>query len=93
MTAILDKEEIDAEDIDWLEGRLGEKAVKDIIADGKISRDKTVDEDGNEVASEYTQLQGMMREAQWKNKNITELYMPALSLSSSPHRQGWTPAS
>ena len=65
MTAILDKEEIDAEDIDWLEGRLGEKAVKDIIADGKISRDKTVDEDGNEVASEYTQLQGMMREAQW----------------------------
>ena len=76
MTAILDKEEIDAEDIDWLESRLGEKAVKDIIADGKISRDKTVDEDGNEVASEYTQLQGMMREAQWKNKNITELYMP-----------------
>ena len=76
MTAILDKEEIDAEDIDWLEGRLGEKAVKDIIADGKISRDKTVDEDGNEVVSEYTQLQGMMREAQWKNKNITELYMP-----------------
>lgn len=76
MTAILDKEEINAEDIDWLEGRLGEKAVKDIIADGKISRDKTVDEDGNEVASEYTQLQGMMREAQWKNKNITELYMP-----------------
>lgn len=76
MTAILDKEEINAEDIDWLEGRLGEKAVKDIIADGKIGRDKTVDEDGNEVASEYTQLQGMMREAQWKNKNITELYMP-----------------
>ena len=76
MTAILDKEEIDAEDIDWLEGRLWEKAVKDIIADGKISRDKTVDEDGNEVASEYTQLHGMMREAQWKNKNITELYMP-----------------
>lgn len=76
MTAILDKEEIDAEDIDWLEGRLGEKAVKDIVADGKISRDKTVDEDGNEIASEYTQLQGMMREAQWKNKNITELYMP-----------------
>ena len=76
MTAILDKEEIDAEGIDWLEGRLGEKAVKDIITDGKISRDKTVDEDGNEVASEYTQLQGMMREAQWKNKNITELYMP-----------------
>ena len=76
MTDILDKEEIDADDIDWLEGRLGEKAVASIVADGKISREKTVDEDGNEVASEYTQLQGMMREAQWKNKNITELYMP-----------------
>ena len=76
MTAILDKEEIDANDIDWLEGRLGEKAVADIVADGRISREKTTDENGNEVASEYTQLQGMMREAQWKNKNITELYMP-----------------
>ena len=76
ITDILDKEEIDADDIDWLEGRLGEKAVASIVADGKISREKTVDEDGNEVASEYTQLQGMMREAQWKNKNITELYMP-----------------
>lgn len=43
---------------------------------GKISREKTIGEDGKEVASEYTQLQGMMREAQWKNKNITELYMP-----------------
>ena len=76
MTNILEKTELDADDIDWLEGRLGEKAVKDIVADGVISREKTVDEDGNEVASEYTQLQGMMREAQWKNKNITELYMP-----------------
>lgn len=76
MTNILDKEEIDANDIDWLEGRLGEKAVADIVADGRISREKTTDENGNEVSSEYTQLQGMMREAQWKNKNITELYMP-----------------
>ena len=76
MTDILDKEEIDANDIDWLEGRLGEKAVADIVADGRISRETTTDENGNEVSSEYTQLQGMMREAQWKNKNITELYMP-----------------
>ena len=76
MTGILDKEEIDANDIDWLEGRLGEKAVADIVADGRISRETTTDENGNEVSSEYTQLQGMMREAQWKNKNITELYMP-----------------
>jgi len=73
MNEILAKTEIDAEDIDWLESRLGEKAVKDIIADGIISHEKTTNE---EVSSEATQLQGMMREAQWKNKNITELYMP-----------------
>ena len=76
MNEILAKTEIDAEDIDWLESRLGEKAVKDIIADGIISHDKTTNEKGEEVSSEATQLQGMMREAQWKNKNITELYMP-----------------
>ena len=76
MNEILAKTEIDAEDIDWLESRLGEKAVKDIIADGIISHKKTTNEKGEEVSSEATQLQGMMREAQWKNKNITELYMP-----------------
>ena len=76
MNEILAKTEIDAEDIDWLESRLGEKAVKDIIADGIISHEKTTNEKGDEVSSEATQLQGMMREAQWKNKNITELYMP-----------------
>lgn len=76
MQAILDKETLDENDIDWLKSRLGEDEVADIIADGKISREATMDEDGNPVSSEYTQLQGMMREAQWKNKNITELYMP-----------------
>ena len=76
MNEILAKTEIDAEDIDWLESRLGEKVVKDIIADGIISHEKTTNEKGEEVSSEATQLQGMMREAQWKNKNITELYMP-----------------
>lgn len=76
MNEILAKTEIDAEDIDWLESRLGEKAVKDIITDGIISHEKTTNEKGEEVSSEATQLQGMMREAQWKNKNITELYMP-----------------
>ncbi|WP_300278559.1 penicillin-binding transpeptidase domain-containing protein [uncultured Subdoligranulum sp.] len=76
MQAILDKEELDEEDIDWLKSRLGEDEVADIIEDGKISRETTTDEEGNTVSSEYTQLQGMMREAQWKNKNITELYMP-----------------
>lgn len=76
MQAILDKEELDEEDVDWLKSRLGEDEVADIIADAKISRETTTDEEGNTVSSEYTQLQGMMREAQWKNKNITELYMP-----------------
>ena len=76
MQTILDKEELDENDIDWLQSRLGEDEVADIIADAKISRETTTDEEGNTVSSEYTQLQGMMREAQWKNKNITELYMP-----------------
>ena len=76
MQAILDKEELDEEDIDWLKSRLGEDEVADIIEDGKISRETTTDEEGNTVSSEYTQWQGMMREAQWKKKNITELYMP-----------------
>lgn len=76
MQAILDKEELNEEDVDWLKSRLGEDEVAPLIEDGKISRDTTTDEEGNTVSSEYTQLQGMMREAQWKNKNITELYMP-----------------
>ena len=76
MQAILDKEELNEEDVDWLKSRLGEDEVADIIEDAKISRETTVGEDGNEINSEYTRLQGMMREAQWKNKNITELYMP-----------------
>ena len=44
MNEIPAKTEIDAEDIDWLESRLGEKAVKDIIADGIISHEKTTNE-------------------------------------------------
>ena len=76
MQAILDKEELDEEDVDWLKSRLGEDEVAPLIEDAKISRETTTDEEGNTVSSEYTQLQGMMREAQWKNKNITELYMP-----------------
>lgn len=77
MQTILDKTDaLTADDIDWLEGRLGEKNVADIIADSVISQETTEDENGNTISSEYTQLQGMLREAQWKNKNITELYMP-----------------
>ena len=77
MQTILDKTDaLTADDIDWLEGRLGEKNVASIIADSVISQETTEDENGNTISSEYTQLQGMLREAQWKNKNITELYMP-----------------
>ena len=77
MQTILDKTDaLTADDIDWLEGRLGEKNVAGIIADSVISQETTKDENGNTISSEYTQLQGMLREAQWKNKNITELYMP-----------------
>ena len=77
MQTILDKtDDLTADDIDWLEGRLGEKNVAGIIADGVISQETTEDENGNTISSEYTQLQGMLHEAQWKNKNITELYMP-----------------
>ena len=77
MQTILDKTDaLTADDIDWLEGRLGEKNVADIIADSVISQETTEDENGNTISSEYTQLQGMLREAQWKNNNITVLYMP-----------------
>ena len=81
MQTILDKTDaLTADDIDWLEGRLGEKNVAGIIADSVISQETTEDENGNTISSEYTQLQGMLREAQWKNKNITELYMPGSNL-------------
>ena len=76
MQSILDAESLTADDIEWLQSRLGEKQVADIVADGSISRETTQDEDGNTVSSEYTRLQGMLRESQWKNKNITELYIP-----------------
>ncbi len=64
LRTILDSETLDAESIAVLESRLGEDEVADIVADGAIDED------------EYTTVQGMMREAQWKNKNLTELYYP-----------------
>lgn len=64
MQSILDAGTLDAAGIATLQSRLGKDAVKDIVADGVISDD------------EYATLQGMMREAQWKNKTITELYYP-----------------
>lgn len=64
LAAILDSGTLNAESIATLQSRVGVTAVADIVADGLISDD------------EYTSLQGMLREAQWKNKNITELYYP-----------------
>ena len=55
MQTILDKTDaLTADDIDWLEGRLGEKNVAGIIADGVISQETTKDENGNTISSEYT---------------------------------------
>lgn len=64
LAAVLDSGTLTPEGIDLLQSRLGEDAVADIVADGVISDD------------EYTTLQGYIREAQWKNKNVTELYYP-----------------
>ncbi len=65
MQSILDSDTLTAEQIDTLVSRLGDTStLQGIIEDGQISDD------------EYSQLQGMMREAQWKNKTITELYYP-----------------
>ena len=68
------------DDISVLQSRLGQDAVADIIADGVVNpkETKSTDEEGNEidVPSEKSQLQGMIREAEWKNKAVTELYYP-----------------
>lgn len=64
MASILENGTLDAASLATLQSRLGEKAVADIVADGLIDSD------------EYTTVQGMMREAQWKNKALTELYYP-----------------
>lgn len=65
MQSILDSDTLTAEQIDTLVSRLGDTSdLQAIIEDGVIGDD------------EYSKLQGMMREAQWKNKTITELYYP-----------------
>lgn len=64
MSEILENGLLDANTTNILESRLGEKEVADIVVDGQIDAD------------EYTAMQGMMREAQWRNKNISELYYP-----------------
>lgn len=64
LASILDDEQLTAEEIDLLISRLGEDAALPITEDGILSED------------EYTTLQGYLREAQWKNKSVTELYFP-----------------
>lgn len=64
MAAVLDDETLTAEEIDLLQSRLGESEVASIVEDGVLSSD------------EYSTLQGYIREAQWKNKSVTELYYP-----------------
>lgn len=64
IASILDDETLTAEEIDLLQSRLGEDNVASIVEDGILSSD------------EYSVLQGYLREAQWKNKSVTELYFP-----------------
>ena len=68
------------DDISVLQSRLGQDAVADIIADGVVNPNgtKSIDEEGNEidVPSEKSQLQGMIREAEWKNSNRSSCILP-----------------
>ncbi len=64
IAAILEDETLTDEEIDLLQSRLGEDNVASIVEDGILSSD------------EYSVLQGYLREAQWKNKSVTELYYP-----------------
>ena len=66
------------DDISVLQSRLGQDAVADIIADGVVNpRNKSPDEEGNEIdVPAKKPAAGMIREAEWKNKAVTELYYP-----------------
>lgn len=64
LSAILENRLLDAATTATLENRLGKTETEEYLVDGLIDD------------SEYSKLQGMLREAQWKNKNITELYYP-----------------
>lgn len=64
LAAVLDDSTLTAEEIDLLQSRLGEDEVADIVEDGVLGED------------EYSTLQGYLREAQWKNKSVNELYYP-----------------
>ena len=64
LAAVLADSTLTDEEIDLLQSRLGENEVADIVEDGVLDED------------EYSVLQGYLREAQWKNKSVTELYFP-----------------
>ena len=64
LAAVLEDSTLTDEEIDLLQSRLGENEVADIVEDGVLGED------------EYSVLQGYLREAQWKNKSVTELYFP-----------------
>lgn len=64
MAAVLDDGTLTADEIDLLQSRLGEDNVASIVEDGVLS------------SEEYSTLQGYIREAQWKNKSVTELCFP-----------------
>ena len=64
LSDILENRLLDAATTATLENRLGKTETEEYLVDGLIDDD------------EYTILQGMLREAQWKNKNITDLYYP-----------------
>src|SRR5699024_3009929 len=64
LAAVLEDSTLTDEEIDLLQSRLGENEVTDIVEDGVLGED------------EYSILQGYLREAQWKNKSVTELYFP-----------------
>ena len=64
LAAVLEDSTLTAEEIVLLQSRLGEDNVASIVEDGTLSDE------------EYTTLQGYFREAQWRNKAVTELYYP-----------------
>ena len=65
LQAILDSESLTEETTDTLVSYLGETdRIQEIVADGLIDDD------------EYSEVQGMLREAQWRNKAISDLYYP-----------------
>lgn len=73
LQAILDAPALDAASIDKLKSRLGLDSYNPGEEELEI---RSYFDDGQLSDAEYTRIQGMIREAQWKNKCVTELYYP-----------------